>query len=518
MILGIPDLATSTFRTTRIADNICADLTAKLGWRHRYVAARLAIGRSLSLPEQPPELTDDDSEDMATALRGMQLFGEDAHATAWMALITEHSGETELTKRTFQGLVTRHWHRGANLLKQDWDDGGQKMEGFLARLAELASFAGKGDRHEDSHQTPSAPTYAGEVLLPVGEIARDLKSDERVNFSLNGAGGSPHMAIMGGVGSGKTRTAIHMLRALRELSEVPILAFDFKGDLTDTFTEYFKATLIAPPENAIPLDVLHVVSRDDTSIKTAAARIRDSIAAVKARKPSGVQSEALREAVESVLRASTKKIPANLLAIASELESEYTDRGRRPDELTATLNELTQFTLFEPELTPADFFSKTWLIRLPQDASAEMRRLIINLTLDALDRWINSQPDAPTDERGTRSLRHFTMLDEAHVILSTRLNALTNLVRMSRSKGGSIMLVSQSPDDFENAEDGYLDNMGLTLAFNTQAKPGPTKRIFGNSAPLVSLQVGEALCRIRSEARTQKILCWNASVNPDGAK
>ena len=508
MVVGIPDLATSTFRTTRSADDICADLTGKLGWKHRYVAARLAVGRSLSLSEQPPELTDADSEDMAIPLRGMQLFGEDAQAAAWLALLTQHSDEAEMTKRGLQGLVTRHWHRGAYVLRQDWDDGGQRLEGFVARLAEIARFAGDGDRHEHALPSIAAPTHAGEVRLPVGELARDLRTNDHVTFSLNGAGGSPHIAIMGGVGSGKTRTAVHMLRTLRQHCEVPLLAFDFKGDLTNSFTDSFGATLIAPPEMAIPLDVLYVSSRDDTTIKTAAARIRDSIAAVKARKPSGVQSEALREAVASVLRHSTTAIPVNLPDVASALETEYSHRGRKFDELTATMNELTQFSLFKPDLSPPAFFGRSWVIQLPQDGSAEMRRLIINLTLDALDRWINSQPDAPTDHRGTRNLRHLTMLDEAHVILSTRLPALANLVRMSRSKGGSLMLVSQSPDDFEGAEDGYLDNMGVTLAFNTQAKPGPTKRIFGNTGSLTDLQVGEALCRIRSEARTQKVLCW----------
>ena len=517
MVVGIPDLATSTFRTTRTADDICADLTAKLGWKHRYVAARLAVGRSLSLPEQPPELTDEDSEDMAIPLRGMQLFGEDAQAAAWFALITQHCDQTEMTKRVLQGLITRHWNRGAYLLRQDWDAGGQQMEGFVARLAEIARFAGDGDRRDDTLPVTAAPTYAGEVRLSVGEIARDLKSDEHVTFSLNGAGGSPHMAIMGGVGSGKTRTAVHMLRALRRHCEVPFLAFDFKGDLIDSFTESFGATLIAPPEMAIPLDVLHVASRDEISIKTAAARIRDSIASVKARKPSGIQSEALREAVASVLRHGSTPTPADLPSVASALEAEYLDRGRNSDELTATLNELTQFTLFSPELSPAEFFAESWIIQLPQEGSAEMRRLIINLTLDSLDRWINSQPDAPTDDKGIRALRHLTMLDEAHVILSTRLPALANLVRMSRSKGGSIMLISQSPDDFESAEDGYLDNMGMTLAFNTQAKPGPTKRIFGNNGSLAGLQVGEAFCRIRSDARTQMIVCWHSDHNDDSA-
>ena len=237
--------------------------------------------------------------------------------------------------------------------------------------------------------------------------------------------------------------------------------------------------------------------------------IRDSIASIKVRKPSGLQSEALREAVSAVLRKSSKGGVANLSDVAEALEEEYASRGRRPDELTATLNELTQLPLFMPDLAPAEFFARSWIIKFPQDGSTKMRRLIINLTLDALDRWINSQPDAPTDNQGVRALRHVTMLDEAHVVLSTKLPALGNLVRMSRSKGGSVMLVSQSPDDFENTEDGYLDNMGMTLAFNTQAKLGPTKRIFGDSLALASLQVGEAVRRIRLEARTQKILCWN---------
>ena len=249
-------------------------------------------------------------------------------------------------------------------------------------------------------------------------------------------------------------------------------------------------------------------SDDDIAIKTAAARIRDSIASVKSRRPSGVQSEALREAIAATLRAGAAGSSIALPDVARALVGEYEERGRDPDELTTTLNELTWFDLFVPGGSPADFFSRSWIILLPQDSSEEMRRLIINLTLNALDRWLNAQPDAPTDSEGARSLRHLTLLDEAHVVLRTRLPALANLVRMSRSKGGVVLLASQSPDDFEGAEDDYLDNMGMTLAFNTQARPGPARRIFGSGYSLTGLNVGEALCRIRSEARTRRIVSW----------
>lgn len=508
MALGIADLSTATFKTTRGADDICDSLMSKLGWRKRYVPARLAIARSLSLADPPPPISDEDSDDMATPIRGMQLFGDGADAAAWLALITQRAGEYGLAKKTLQALVSAHWKRGAELLKEDWEHSDRDMAKFVALLAELASFAGEpgGDTTEKSDAI--ATTIAGEVLLTVGEIALDTRTDEKVIFPLNGAGGSPHVAIMGGVGSGKTRTAVHMLKELRRTGEVPLLVFDFKGDLADVLRSVFEAEIIHPPDSAIPLDVLHVGRDDENAVKTAAGRIRDSIASVKSRRVSGVQSEALREAISTTLRAATKGKRIDLADVAQELELEYEGRGRKPDELTALLNELTDFKLFEPNNSPSSFFAKSWIINLPQDRSAEMRRLIINLTLDALDRWLNSQPDAPRDELGMRALRHVTMLDEAHFILSTRLPALANLVRMSRSKGGVVVLVSQSPDDFEGTEDGFLDNMGMTLAFNTQAKPGPTRRIFGDGFSLAGLPVGQAVCRIRAEAKTRKIISW----------
>jgi len=508
MALRPEDLGTATFRTTRAADEICNKLTSRLGWKHRYVAARLAIARSLSLEDTQELSVVQDGEDTATPIRCMQLFGEPVDCGVWLALINQRYGEHGMDKKAFQSLVAAHWQRGAQLLKDDWEQAGQKMPRFLSHLGELASLQGEVPTTTGSDV---APTITERVMLAVGEVARDVRSDERVEFPLNGAGGSPHMAIMGGVGSGKTRTAVQMLMSLREQAAVPLLAFDFKGDLSTRLASAFEATTVLPPNNPIPLDVLHVLATDDTGLRTAAARIRDSVGAVKTRSLSGIQKEALREAVYQVLRTASSDRAANLDNVAEALQVEYEERGRRPDELSATLNELTQFRLFEPELSPRDFFGRSWIIQLPQDASEEMRRLIINLTLDALDRWLNAQPDAPMDEEGVRALRHVTLLDEAHVILETKLPALANLIRMSRSKGGVVMLVSQSPDDFVGADDSYLDNMGMTLAFNTQARPGPSRRIFGDGVSLTSPQIGEALCRIRAEARTRKIVAWSHS-------
>jgi hypothetical protein len=506
MPLDLMDVANASYRTTRTADAQCTDLLKKLGYKTRYLPARLAIARSLSLSSVPPSLTLEDDEESAVSIRGQQLFGDGSDPAAWLALIVERSGKADLARKDLQSLVASHWRRGADLLTRDWEEANGDLGAFVARLADLANLregAGPGAGRGDT----TGSFVNAEVVLPVGEIGEDVQTGERLIFPLNAAGGSPHMAIMGGAGSGKTRTVVHMLRKLRDQGDVPLLAFDFKGDLADSLGAAYDAEVVSPPRVPVPLDCLHVASMDETGLREAAGRIRESIARVKTSKISGVQSDALRAAIYTVLSAGTRGHPVGLVEIAKALSTEYQQRGRKPDELAATLNELNQFKLFEPSLSPKEFFEKSWVIRLPQDGTQEVRRLIINLTLDALDRWLNSQTDAPMVD-GRRGLRHVCLLDEAHVILSTKLPALGNLVRMSRSKGGVIALVSQSPDDFESDSEGYLDNMGLTMAFSTQARPGPIRAIFGGGVSLVDLPVGQALCRIRTDAKVRRVLAW----------
>ncbi|MGE0117034.1 MAG: DndE family protein [Dongiaceae bacterium] len=508
MPLSVIEISNAQYRTTRSADERCGDLLKKLGYKVRYLAARLAIARSLSRPEPPSSSEVENDDEAGSPIRGQQLFGDGGDPAAWLALVTQRSGRADLTRKEFQALVSAHWRRGADLLTKDWEEANGSLSAFVTRLADLANLA-VGDGGRPPTAAPdSPPLLAGSIVLPVGPIAEDAQTGEPVIFPLNAPGGSPHVAIMGGTNSGKTYCAITMLKRMRTFGSIPILAFDFKGDLSEKLAPAIGAEVVSPPRVPVPLHVLSIQGNDETSLREAAGRIRESVGRVKASKLSGVQSDALRESVLQVLRSQTRTgAPATLADVARALAAEYQRRSRNPDELTATLNELTQFVLFSAQMSLADFFARSWIIRLPQDGTAEVRRLVINLTLDALDRWLNALPDSPSTD-GRRAVRHLCMLDEAHVILATKLPALGNLIRMSRSKGGVIMLISQSPDDFEGEDEAFLDNMGLTLAFNTQAKPGPTRTIFGAGASLADLAVGEALCRIRTEAKTRRVTVW----------
>lgn len=238
MALNLLEVSTAGFRTTREADQQCERLKNALGYKVNYLVARLAIARSLALTDHPPPEMKDEEDDGGRTIRGHQLFGEGPDAAAWVSLLVQRAGNPNLSRRDLQALVLAHWKRGAQLLVDDWDAMGHSLPRFVDRLAGAAGLPAAGSSNGSSATSgrPEAAAYANPVAVPIGEVGEDADTGEPVFFPLNAPGGSPHMAIMGGVGSGKTRTAARMLRAIRDVVPVPLLAFDFKGDLASAYS------------------------------------------------------------------------------------------------------------------------------------------------------------------------------------------------------------------------------------------------------------------------------------------
>src|SRR5690606_14180392 len=175
-------------------------------------------------------------------------------------------------------------------LDKDWEQSGQDVTKFIKRLVEVAELPMAGGSLPGVGGTVSGATFSsGQIEVPIGEIGEDVTTKEKVLWNVNGKGGSPHSAIMGGSGSGKTVLAAAMLRAIREQAPVPMLAFDFKGDLHDfsgtrgqsPLGEIFDAQVIEPPRMAIPLDVLRLAASDQYGIDEAALRFRESFSRLK---------------------------------------------------------------------------------------------------------------------------------------------------------------------------------------------------------------------------------------------
>jgi hypothetical protein len=212
--------------------------------------------------------------------------------------------------------------------------------------------------------------------------------------------------------------------------------------------------------------------------------------------------------LEAALRAFKQKRPCQLSDIRDALKDIYAEQEVKADGALSQMDELCRFPLFVPQSSPGDFFRQSWIIKLPPNVPESSRSIIVNLVLDSLDQYLNGLPDAESGPDGARGLRIICMVDEAHQILGTKLPSLSRLIRMSRSKGGAIMLVSQSPDDFSGEEDEFLDQMGIVAAFATNAKQGSATRVLGKGANLTNLQQGEAYVRRRGDLGPKKVKAW----------
>ena len=512
MSISLVEVAGANFRTDNDSDELNTKFMGRLGMRKRYLPARLAISRSLAM-SAPFDLPADELEP-GKVIKGDTLFGAGTALSVWLALIVERAGEPEFDTKRLVALVGAHWRRGLARLDEEWEQAGEDVSRFVLRLVEVAELPTAGGRLPASGGAgiSDATFSGGEIRVPLGEVGEDVSTKEKVLWSLNGMGGSPHSAIMGGSGSGKTVMASAMLRAIREQAPAPLLAFDFKGDLAG-FTgtkgqtalgEAFKAKVIEPPRGPVPLDVLSLAQKDRFGIEEAALRFRESLSRLKGSRLGSIQRNYVHEAASLALSAEE---PCELRHIRDRLLEVYQEHEAKEDGATSSMEELCRFPLFEPKLSPEEFFRKSWIIKLPPKVPEDSRTIVVNLLLDALDQYLNGLVDAETSPDGARGLRILCMIDEAHQILGTKLPSLSRLIRMSRSKGGAVMLVSQSPDDFSGEDDEFLDNMGLVAAFATNAKPGAAKRVLGNGAKLTNLQTGH--CFVRFDKITKKIKAWS---------
>jgi DNA sulfur modification protein DndE len=303
--LTLTDVLQASFRTSRQADSINEELRTVLGLPHRYGPARLAIARSLSLAEQP-SLDPVVGDEPGRVIKGDQLFGTDADLGTWTALLVESAGRP-LSKKELQDLAGAHWHRGAILLWQDWEESGHDYARFVRRLCEHAGLGGYPSDGSDGARPAGEgpPQFAARpIRLKLGDPGTDLATNQPLIWTLNAPGVSPHIAAMGTLGTGKTRTAINLLGQIKDQQrECAFVVFDFKGDLAEStsLVDALRPQIVRPPSVPVPLDVLAPSARDDQSLNEAALRFRESFARVAQSRPGGIQLDALRDAARLAL-------------------------------------------------------------------------------------------------------------------------------------------------------------------------------------------------------------------------
>lgn len=470
-ILTLEQVLLTGFQTSAEADRCTEQLRSSLGLSAKNRIARLAIGRSLSEATHPTGSL----EGSGRPIKGDVLFGLN-ELPLWVGLLFTHLKKTdphaELTLPVLHDLVKRHWDRGVSLLMEDWDEAGEDYNRFVdvlvrrrANLPEMGSVspivtAASSDSAWETVDRDPRPIFV--------DLGSEVDTNEPFRWKVNGVGYSPHVAVMGQVGSGKTRTMLEMLVQVRKQSGAPVILLDLgKGDLANRhdFINAIDARVIRVPQEPIPLDMFYGSDDSDLTTSDAIMGFRDSFAKVMQSKAGAVQLETIKDALRPLF-SSRKNI--SLEDIGQSLRDFYDDHQLRTDSVISTISDLTERNIFQPELSPSSFFSQSWIITFA-NAHDTQKNLAAYLLLDALNTFLKRAPEAPQDSQGHRAIRAILAVDEARHLLASRHKALSDNIRLHRSKGLMVALASQSPDDYDGAGDDYLENIGLPVCFKTNA-------------------------------------------------
>jgi Cdc6-like AAA superfamily ATPase len=506
MALDLMELARTDFRTTRQADELNSRFQKLLGSPHRYGPARLALGISLSDPS-PLAPLDANADDVGKPIKGEQLFGTAADLATWIALLVERSAFTgDVVKRDFQAAVAAHWHRGTSVMWQAWKSCDNDFDQFMVHVMQRAGLKETGEA--SLRDGGSEPQNFGPIDLTLGNPGIDLVSNQRVGWRMNARGVSPHIALMGTLGTGKTRLANDFIAQIRKQAPgCGFVVFDMgKGDLAGnaSLVESLEATVVRPPKAAVPLDVLSLGDESETTLLDAARRFRDSFARAPVSRLGAKQQDAVREGTIRALRRSS---PATLLKVKEAMRELYDEQKRQSDIVTATLNELCDYSLFTPQLSPAAFFKRNWIIDV-HEADEMTQRLVVYMILDAIDVFLTRLSDSPLDAEYNRALRLVVVIDEARKLLGSNHPSLINIVRTARSKGGAVMFITQSPDDFVAEEENFLENIGLALSFRTNAQSAALRAVLGEKVDLGGLPNGICVTRLPDRRGSLRVRAW----------
>ena len=451
----------AAFKPLEANSSIESTLKAKLGLPNRNDAAQLCIGRSLAESSSPQPLSSDVT--YGKSIDGAQLFGDDIDLWLCALLIDGELGECASIE-DLRALVEAHWARGAKLLKDELVECGEDDTRLLSRLAELLPAEPARGRFPSEYPKRGLT----ELRLQVGSVSQTFPDGDCVDFVLNGQGTSPHIALMGKIGSGKTTTGIQIALQMLEKANIPLLFIDPKGEFLKNGKLDGRFASVVPDaigievgKVPIPLDFLPDPSVGRVSVANAAMTLRDSIA-LCCKGAGDIQKDLLRTAIEKAIRGQQKR---DLTRIRDLYRAELSASGKKPDSIVGRLNEMTGLHCFAPEQSMGEFFSKSWVLSLGALASEEVKKLIMLLVLDALKAHVMTQQDSETVD-GFRILRHLLVVDEARRILAERrYQSLVDLVRQGRSKGSVVMLLSQDPSDFEGQADDFTTQLGTVIAF-----------------------------------------------------
>ena len=151
------------------------------------------------------------------------------------------------------------------------------------------------------------------------------------------------------------------------------------------------------------------------------------------------------------------------------------------DSVVSVLSQLVRNNIFAEE-DKIDLLRNCYIINLGGfEKDGIMAKAIVYFVISKLNAIYEKLPKQATNEDRVE-IRHFTIIDEAHYMLSFENKPLQNLIAVGRNKGMSIILATQNMESFKSKHFDFYANAQYPLIMRQQQQNDAVlKDLFGVS-------------------------------------
>lgn len=320
--------------------------------------------------------------------------------------------------------------------------------------------------------------------------------------------------IAGATGSGKTNLLAVLMQQFRALSSesaypVNFLLFDYKGEFSDiqnnSWLQLFdvdRSCILDPIEAPLPFTPFKdFTGRPINEINLYSSEMASALSSIDRVSASANMTNRLSEAIVEAYK-STDGAPISFKMILEEYQDKMNDPDK-DDTISSVLKQLVRANIFEEE-DKAELIGDSYIVKMdgyPKDGP--IAKAIVYFLMSKLNN-IYERLDKQAVNDDVVQIRHFSIIDEAHYMLSFDNRPLRNLIAVGRNKGLSIILATQNMADFKNKGFDFYANAQYPLIMKQQTIDDKViKDLFGVSgqelkdirAAIAGLQKGELIIK-----------------------
>lgn len=369
-----------------------------------------------------------------------------------------------------------------------------------------------------------------EITIPLTFELGKTENAENIEININDLRefDNRNIAIAGMAGSGKTQLIKDILYQISKNTnnDLKFIFFDYKGegnpDQLKSFLDSTNCKFVnIVNDGGIKFNPFLSISLDERQRPFSIRAFVDTIATFV---PSvGVAQKNTLINIITDLFDSKKSSYPTIDELFELLQESYEKLKKNPDTLYAGIQDLTT-NIFNCSPDNPSIFDNSLYLNLPPALSDTLRQLIVFLLLRYFNSYFSSTNDCEPKDY-IFPLRYVIVIDEAHIYLKNKnaRKALEELLRLLRSKGVIVVMLSQGVEDFKTKDFDFASQVKLPICLNVQNKDykaiskfiGTPSSQYKLETEIVKLTSGKGLINIKEPLTIELRQWWRTKKDND---